>query len=157
MLSDWLLVSGPWKCQSGAFLRLGQQIYFFFVRVAPPRLRSVTPDSESTRWMKPYDRPVSSASARILEPFSYFLTSCDPSLSRAAPVIRLPFFSSAIPKMPSLVDVSRASHSPATRGSTRRAISARRSPGRSVSGTREELSCTPDSTDRVASATSDRH
>ncbi len=25
----------------------------FFTRVAPPRLRSVTPDSESTRWMKP--------------------------------------------------------------------------------------------------------
>lgn len=31
----------------------GQRVYFFFVRVAPPRPRSVTPDSESTRCTKP--------------------------------------------------------------------------------------------------------
>jgi hypothetical protein len=33
----------------------------------------------------------------MLAPFSYFFTSSDPSLSRATPVIRLPFFNSAIP------------------------------------------------------------
>jgi 2-polyprenyl-6-methoxyphenol hydroxylase-like FAD-dependent oxidoreductase len=72
--------------------------YFFFVRVAPPRPRSVTPDSESTRCTKPYDRPVDSASARILAPFSYFFFRSDASLSRATPVIRLPFFRSATSK-----------------------------------------------------------
>src|SRR5579884_2184582 len=61
-------------------------------RVAPPRPRRVTPDSLSIRWTKPYERPVSSASARMLAPESYFLLSSDASFSRAAPVTRLPFF-----------------------------------------------------------------
>ena len=48
--------------------------YFFslFGRVAPPRPRSVTPVSDSTRCTKPYERPVDSARARMLAPFSYF-------------------------------------------------------------------------------------
>src|SRR5947208_11095547 len=45
----------------------------------------------------------------MLAPFSYFFLSSDPSLSRATPVIRLPFVSSTIPKhLPS--DVKRAGH-----------------------------------------------
>jgi hypothetical protein len=87
------------------------EVYFFFVRVAPPRPRSVTPDSERTRWTKPYDRPVDSASARMLAPFSYFFFSSDASLSRATPVIRLPFFRSATSKRLSS-DARRAGHGP---------------------------------------------
>ncbi len=82
------------RCDTG----VRQRGYFFFVRVAPPRPRSVTPDSESTRCTKPYDRPVDSASARMLAPFSYFFFRSDASLSRATPVIRLPFFRSATSK-----------------------------------------------------------
>jgi hypothetical protein len=48
-------------------------------------------------WMKPHNRPVDSASARMLAPFSYFFISSHPSWSRAAPVIRLPFLRRAIP------------------------------------------------------------
>src|ERR671926_219154 len=54
----------------------------FLVRVAPPRPRSVTPLSVRTRCTKPYDRPVDSARARMLAPFSYFLFSSLASFSR---------------------------------------------------------------------------
>src|SRR5215218_9496989 len=67
----------------------------FFARVAPPRPRSVTPDSLRTRCTKPYDRPVDSARARMLAPFSYFFFRSLASLSRWVPVIRAPFFRSA--------------------------------------------------------------
>ena len=69
--------------------------YFFLVRVAPPRPRSVTPVSLSTRCTNPYERPVCSARARMLAPFSYFFFRSVASLSRWLPVIRAPFFRSA--------------------------------------------------------------
>jgi len=47
----------------------------FFLRVAPPRPRRAVPDSLRMRCTKPYERPVSSASARMLAPPSYFLRS----------------------------------------------------------------------------------
>lgn len=64
--------------------------YFFLVRVAPPRPRSWTPDSLRTRWMNPYERPVDSASARMLAPRSYFFFKSAASLSRVEAVIRAP-------------------------------------------------------------------
>src|SRR5690606_6130800 len=70
----------------------GQAEEAFLPRVAPPRPRSVTPDSLSMRCTKPYERPVSSANARMLAPASYFFFRSAASLSRAAPVTRLPFF-----------------------------------------------------------------
>lgn len=45
--------------------------------------------------MKPYDRPDSSARARMLFPESYFLRRSTDSFARVAPVIRAPFFRSA--------------------------------------------------------------
>ena len=56
----------------------------FLVRVAPPRPRSVTPVSLRTRCTNPYDRPVDSARARMLAPFSYFFFRSAASLSRWA-------------------------------------------------------------------------
>ena len=72
-----------------------------FGRVAPPRPRSVTPVSDSTRCTKPYERPVDSARARMLAPFSYFFFGSVASFSRCAPVMRAPFFRSATVAVPS--------------------------------------------------------
>ena len=76
-------------------------LFFFFGRVAPPRPRSVTPVSDSTRCTKPYERPVDSARARMLAPFSYFFFRSVASFSRCAPVMRAPFFRSATVAVPS--------------------------------------------------------
>ena len=46
----------------------------FLRRRAPPRWRSCTPDSVSTRWTNPYDRPVDAANARMLSPELYRFT-----------------------------------------------------------------------------------
>src|SRR3954463_13658337 len=78
----------------------GDPGYAFFVRVAPPRPRSVTPLSLRTRCTNPYDRPVDSARARMLAPFSYFFFRSLASLSRVDPVIRAPFFRSATTNRP---------------------------------------------------------
>src|SRR6185437_6200966 len=59
--------------------------------VAPPRPRRVAPDSVRMRCTKPYDRPVESASVRMLAPLSYFLRRSAASRSRSPPVTRLPF------------------------------------------------------------------
>src|SRR3954466_8808738 len=64
----------------------------FFPRVAPPRPRRFTPDSVRMRWIKPYERPVAAARARMLSPESYLFLSSVASLSRSAPVPRVPFF-----------------------------------------------------------------
>src|SRR4029078_5388502 len=80
---------------------LPRRAYFFFVRVAPPRPRSVTPVSERTRCTSPWDRPVDWARARMLAPFSYFFLRSVASLSRWAPVMRAPFFRSATALVPS--------------------------------------------------------
>src|SRR4051794_6448080 len=78
----------------------GDPGYAFLVRVAPPRPRSVTPLSLRTRCTNPYDRPVDSARARMLAPFSYFFFRSLASLSRVDPVIRAPFFRSATTNRP---------------------------------------------------------
>src|SRR5258708_21424135 len=59
--------------------------------VAPPRLRSATPDSASIRWMNPYDLPVDAARARILCPALYRMCRSEASLVRSAPVTLVPF------------------------------------------------------------------
>nr|WP_196790980.1 hypothetical protein [Motilibacter aurantiacus] len=45
----------------------------------------------SIRWTKPYERPVSSARARMLEPLEYFRFSSVASFARSLPVTRAPF------------------------------------------------------------------
>ena len=68
----------------------------FAPRVAPPRPRRVTPCSTSTPCTKPKDRPAVSAILRMLCPDSYFLAYCAASVSRWAPVIRVPLTTLAI-------------------------------------------------------------
>jgi hypothetical protein len=63
----------------------------FFLRRAPPRCRSCTPDSVKTRCTNPYERPVEDASARMLSPDVYRLTRSFASVARSAPTIRRPF------------------------------------------------------------------
>src|SRR3954464_8251082 len=100
-------------------VRSGYEV--FFARVAPPRPRSVTPDSLRTRCTKPYDRPVDSARARMLAPFSYFFFRSLASLSRWVPVIRAPFFRSATtngppPLPPRALDAALPRGAPRLRG-----------------------------------------
>src|SRR5262249_2510422 len=52
----------------GAVKALRRLRHAFLRRRAPPRWRSCTPDSVSTRWTNPYERPVSEARARMLSP-----------------------------------------------------------------------------------------
>src|SRR5580693_683629 len=60
-------------------------------RVAPPRPRSVTPVSLSSRWMKPYERPVALASALMDSPELYLVFRSLASSLRSEPVTLVPF------------------------------------------------------------------
>src|SRR5258708_3294065 len=55
--------------------------------------------------MNPYDRPVASASARMLAPASYFLRRSAASRSRSPPVTRLPFLRVSATVSPSLARI----------------------------------------------------
>src|SRR5687768_1972001 len=65
----------------GALIRGPLSGQDFLPRVAPPRPRRLTPDSVRIRWMKPYERPVAAARARMLSPESYLFFRSAASLS----------------------------------------------------------------------------
>jgi hypothetical protein len=90
-----------------AFLAVPDEAAFLAPRVAPPRPRSPTPDSESTLCTKPYERPASSAILRMLSPLAYRLAYWEPSVARCVPLMREPLASALATVPPEVFRSSR--------------------------------------------------